>query len=211
LDELEKAHPSVINLFLQVFDEGRLRDGHGRAVYFSDVTVVLTSNAGADHYSGRGIGFMTPRGEAEPPLPPAERPARRLSPESALAEARKHFPAELIARMDKVILFQPLSRETARQIVRQKLDVTLARIFGPPATPPVAVTYETAVVDYVVARGFSPEWGGRYVERAIEEQVLAPLARETFDPAWDTVRAVHISVGAAGLVFAHGAPVEDAR
>jgi ATP-dependent Clp protease ATP-binding subunit ClpC len=200
LDELEKAHPAVINLFLQVFDDGRLTDAHGRTVYFSDTTVVLTSHAGADRFAGRAIGF-TP-GRTSPGIP---RGVRHASAESALTEARKYFPTELLSRINKVILFQPLSREAARRIVEQKLNATLARIFDAPHiegdTPSVVVTYDPAVVDYVVERGFSPEWGARHVERAIEDEVLAPLARQTFGPDWLEVRAVHIVVGDGRLDF----------
>jgi ATP-dependent Clp protease ATP-binding subunit ClpC len=197
LDELEKAHPAVINLFVQVFDEGRLTDAHGRTVYFSDVTVVLTSNAGSERYAGRSVGFKTGRA-----LDPVKR-ARPPSEEAALAEARKHFPSELISRIDKVILFQPLDRAAARRIVETKLAATLARVShadGPDGTAaPIRVTYDPAVVDYVVDRGFSAEWGARHVERAIEDEILAPLARLTFRVDWPTVAAVHIHVGADGL------------
>src|SRR5579859_799851 len=122
LDELEKAHPAVVSLFLQVFDEGRLTDGHGRSVYLSDVTIVLTSNAGADRFAGRSIGYAAGR-----PGPLAGRSGlgRPVSLDTALIEARKHFPAEVLARVDKVILFRPLSREAARRIVEQKLQSTL--------------------------------------------------------------------------------------
>jgi ATP-dependent Clp protease ATP-binding subunit ClpC len=197
LDELEKAHPAVINLFVQVFDEGRLTDAHGRTVYFSDVTVVLTSNAGSERYAGRSVGFKTGRA-----LDPVKR-ARPPSEEAALAEARKHFPSELISRIDKVILFQPLDRAAARRIVETKLAATLARVShadGPDGIArPIRVTYDPAVVDYVVDRGFSAEWGARHVERAIEDEILAPLARLTFRVDWPTVAAVHIHADADGL------------
>ena len=197
LDDLEKAHPAVINLFVQVFDEGRLTDAHGRTVYFSDTTVVLTSNAGSERYAGRSVGFKTGR-----PLDPGKR-ARPPSEEAALAEARKHFPSELISRIDKVILFQPLDRTAARRIVETKLAATLARVShadGPDGVArPIRVTYDPAVVDYVVDRGFSAEWGARHVERAIEDEILAPLARLTFRVDWPTVAAVHIHMGPDGL------------
>ncbi len=204
LDELEKAHPAVVSLFLQVFDEGRLTDAHGRTVYFSDATFVLTSNAGAERFAGAALGFNLQRGEG----PSAADTARLASPASALAEARKHFSAELLGRMDAVILFRPLSREAARQIVAAKLAATLARIFAPAADPPdpdapppVAATYDAAVLDYLVEKGFSAEWGARHIERALETELLAPLARRTFAADWPTVRAVHIARQGSGLVF----------
>jgi len=203
LDELEKAHPAVVSLFLQVFDEGRLTDAHGRTVYFSDATFVLTSNAGAERFAGAALGFNQ-RGGA----PNAADLTRLASPASALAEARKHFSAELLGRMDAVILFRPLSREAARQIVTTKLATTLARIFAPAtdppdpdAPPPVAATYDPAVLDYLVEKGFSAEWGARHIERALETELLAPLARRTFAADWPGVRAVHIARQGSGLVF----------
>ncbi len=198
LDELEKAHPAVVNLFLQVFDDGRLTDSHGRTTYFSDVTVVLTSNAGAEHFAGRALGFTPSRGGRA-----GEGPGREISPDAALSEARKHFPAELLGRIDKVIVFQPLSRDAARRIVDRKLHATLTRIVEggtlSDGDAPVPITYEPAVVDYVVRHGFSPEWGARHVERAIEELVLAPLARETFRSDWPQVQALHLAIIDGGL------------
>jgi ATP-dependent Clp protease ATP-binding subunit ClpC len=195
LDELEKAHPSVINLFLQVFDEGRLTDTHGRTVYFSDVTVILTSNAGADRFAGRAIGFATGRPGAD-----EARNARPISEATALTEARKHFPAELLSRVDKLILFHPLSRDAASRIVRHKLQTTLTRIFDGGGARP-RVTYDEPVVEYLVARGFSAEWGGRHVERAIEDAVLAPLARRALAPEWAGAESVRLTVSGGAIQF----------
>ena len=103
MDELEKAHPSVVNLFLQVFDEGRLTGARGRTVYFSDTTVIMTSNVGAERLTGRALGFATDSSRESSV-------EKALDSAAILTEARQHFPTELLSRVDEIVLFRPLSR-----------------------------------------------------------------------------------------------------
>jgi ATP-dependent Clp protease ATP-binding subunit ClpC len=189
LDELEKAHPSVINLFLQVFDEGRLTDARGRAIYFSDVTVIMTSNAGADRISGRAIGFQTDSSRS------ADLDKAFDSP-SVLTEARQHFPAELLSRVDEIVLFHPLTREAARHIARAKLAQIINRRF---TSRQIEFTYADDVLDYIVRKGFSPQLGARNIQRTIEEEVLAPLARISYTPAWKQVGRVDVTIQGSKL------------
>jgi ATP-dependent Clp protease ATP-binding subunit ClpA len=191
LDELEKAHPSVINLFLQVFDEGRLTDARGRAIYFSDATVIMTSNAGAERISGRMIGFQTDKGRNSDI-------EKAFDSSSVLTEARQYFPAELLSRVDEIVLFRPLSKEAARHIARAKLNDIVSRRF---TSQQIEFDYGEDVLDYVVRKGFSPQLGARNIQRTIEEEVLAPLARTSFTPAWKQVGRVEVRVEGGKLII----------
>jgi ATP-dependent Clp protease ATP-binding subunit ClpC len=189
LDELEKAHPSVINLFLQVFDEGRLTDARGRTVYFSDTTVIMTSNVGAERLTGRALGFATDSSRESSV-------EKALDSTAILGEARQHFPAELLSRVDEIVLFRPLSRVAARRIAEAKLAEIVQRRF---ATQQIAVDYTAEVLDYVVRKGFSVELGARNIQRTIEEEMLAPLARLAFTPAWKRVGRVEMRLSGGRL------------
>jgi ATP-dependent Clp protease ATP-binding subunit ClpC len=179
LDEIEKAHPVVLNLFLQVFDDGRLTDAQGRTVYFSDCTVVMTSNLGGDLWFRRPMGFGQEAGRAA------------AAEEAIVAEVRKRLPAEFVSRINEIVLFYPLDEETAGRIARLKLDHIIRRRF---AEEGIAITFDESVVRYVVQRGFDPRMGARHLERVIQKEILELLAVETYRPDWnDAVRVVVVA------------------
>ncbi|MCD6554607.1 MAG: ATP-dependent Clp protease ATP-binding subunit, partial [Anaerolineae bacterium] len=179
LDEIEKAHPAVLNLFLQVFDDGRLTDAQGRTVYFSDATVIMTSNLGSELWFKRRLGF----GTAEIPVEQVE--------EAMLAELHKRLPPEFLARVDEIVVFHPLTESDVRQIVRQKLDSIVRARFQQQG---IEVTFADAVIDLVVQRGFDARLGGRHLERTIQKEVLEPLAAETYRPEWADVSQVKVAL-----------------
>ena len=102
-----------------------------------------------------------------------------MAPSQVLSEARQHFPAELLSRVDEIVLFRPLSKAAAREIAQIKLDDIVRRRF---ATQQMEVTYTDAVLDYVVERGFSLDLGARNIQHTIEEEILSPLARLSASP-----------------------------
>lgn len=175
LDEMEKAHPVVLNLFLQVFDDGRLTDAQGRTVYFSDCTVIMTSNLGGEFWFRRPMGFGR---EAE---------RATAAKDAVMAEVHKRLPAEFLSRIDECILFRPLDEETARQIARLKLDHIVRHRF---ADEGIAITFDESVARYVVQQGFDPQLGARHLERVIQKEILEPLADETYRPDWSDVTRV---------------------
>ena len=179
LDEIEKAHPAVLNLFLQVFDDGRLTDAQGRTVYFSDATVIMTSNLGSELWFKRRLGF----GTAEIPVEQVE--------EAMLAELHKRLPPEFLARVDEIVVFHPLTESDVRQIVRQKLDSIVRARFQQQG---IEVTFADAVIDLVVQRGFDARLGGRHLERTIQKEVLEPLAAEMYRPEWADVSQVKVAL-----------------
>lgn len=187
LDEIEKAHPAVLNLFLQVFDDGRLTDAQGRTVYFSDATVIMTSNLGNELWFKRRLGFGAAE---EPPLEQLE--------EAVLAELHKRLPSEFLARIDEIVVFHPLSETDVRAIVRLKLDSIVRARF---AEQGIAVTFDDTVIDFVVSRGFDARLGGRHLERTIQKEVLEPLAAETYKPEWADVTQVKVTLQEGQIHF----------
>ncbi|MDZ4698244.1 MAG: AAA family ATPase [Rhodothermales bacterium] len=160
LDEFEKAHPSVWDLFLQVFDDGRLTDRRGQTADFRHAIIILTSNLGAAVPAGAGVGFG---GEK-----------RVFSAESVRRAAQQTFRPEFLNRLDRVVVFRPLSRVIARDILQKELrDVLTRRGFR---SREWAVEWEESALDFLLEKGFSDELGARPLKRAIERYVLSPLA-----------------------------------
>ncbi|HVH43254.1 MAG TPA: ATP-dependent Clp protease ATP-binding subunit, partial [Labilithrix sp.] len=173
LDEIEKAHRDVLEGFLQVFDEGRMTDGRGRTIDFTNTVILLTSNIGADlspQTSSRGrIGFGSARRDAKE----QEREISRYQ-EAVSDAARRALPPELFNRLDEVLAFAPLSREDVAEVARRILR-SLAKDLED--TRGVKLDASPAAIDALLdAGGFDPEMGARPMRRAIGRLVEAPIA-----------------------------------
>ncbi|MDY7040867.1 MAG: ATP-dependent Clp protease ATP-binding subunit [Chloroflexota bacterium] len=179
LDEIEKSHPAVLNLFLQVFDSGRLTDAQGRTVYFSDATVIMTSNLGSELWFKRRLGF----GTEETPVEQAE--------DAAVDELYKRLPSEFLARIDEIVVFHPLTEADVRTIVHLKLERIVRDRFRQQG---IEVAFADGVIDLVVQRGFDARLGGRHLERTIQKEVLEPLAAETYKPEWAGASQVKVAL-----------------
>ncbi|WP_027815245.1 ATP-dependent Clp protease ATP-binding subunit [Paraburkholderia bannensis] len=163
LDEIEKAHPDVYNVLLQVFDDGRLTDGKGRVVDFSNTVVIATSNLGSESVSGQkrsGPGFLA---SADASMQGA-----------VMGELRQHFRPEFLNRIDDIIIFKPLTDDELRSIVRLQLEQVrrMAR------SQDIDLTFDESVVDYLAADGYRPEYGARELKRQIQQSVENELAKE---------------------------------
>lgn len=163
LDEFEKGHDNLADLFLQVFDDGRLTDATGETVGFRSTLIILTSNVGSD-LSESAIGF----GE------PARGPGRGLAPK-ILKALEKQYRPEFLNRIDRVLVLKPLGREAMRKIARREL----AKIYKREGLleRDLLLEVDEGVIDLLLARGFDPKYGARPLKRAIEETVVIPLAR----------------------------------
>jgi ATP-dependent Clp protease ATP-binding subunit ClpC len=161
LDEFEKAATHVWDVFLQVFDDGRLTDLRGRVVDFRRCVIILTSNVGSSLSSGGGLGFEPRR--------------HTFSAQSVERELARAFRPELLNRIDRVIVFRPFEREQVRLLLEKELDDILERR-GLRARP-WAIEYDDSALALLMDRGFSPELGARPLKRAVERYLLAPLAR----------------------------------
>ncbi len=160
LDEFEKSHPQVWDLFLQVFDDGRLTDLRGFTADFRNCVIILTSNLGSTLPTGPGLGFG---GTSRPPAESVEKAIERA------------FRREFFNRIDRVVVFRPLSRDVLREILHKELRDVFERR-GLRNRGWVVVWDETAI-DFLLERGTTPDLGARPLKRAIERHVLAPLAR----------------------------------
>jgi ATP-dependent Clp protease ATP-binding subunit ClpC len=161
LDEFEKSHPMVWDLFLQLFDEGRLTDAMGQTADFRHCIIILTSNLGATAHRGPGFGFA----------PQAE----LFTPDQIMRAIGQTFRPEFQNRLDKVIVFRPLTRELMREILKKELAGLLERRGLKDRA--WAVEWESSALEFLLERGFSPEMGARPLKRAIEDCLIAPLAK----------------------------------
>jgi ATP-dependent Clp protease ATP-binding subunit ClpB len=150
LDEIEKAHPDVFNILLQILDDGRLTDGHGRVVDFRNTVVIMTSNLGTELAR-----------------------AGRFDQDELLALLRRHFRPEFINRIDEILIFEPLSPEHIRQIV----DLQLRRLKNQLTEQGIDVIINLGVEDVLAKEGYDPEYGARPLKRVIQQRIENQLAR----------------------------------
>jgi ATP-dependent Clp protease ATP-binding subunit ClpC len=175
LDEVEKAHPGVLQLLLQVLEEGQLTDGRGRRIDFSGAVVVLTSNVGASAFdaSARAVGF----GAAErPPDAAARNGAEHPGAARALEQARAAFPPELWGRLDERLVFAPLGREEIARIAMLLLAASSRRLWQ---ERQIAFRTGPGLVDHLIAHGgWEASLGARPMRQTIQRLVESPLADE---------------------------------
>ncbi|WP_317446202.1 ATP-dependent Clp protease ATP-binding subunit [Streptomyces collinus] len=163
LDEVEKAHPDVFNILLQVLDDGRLTDSQGRTVDFTNTVIVMTSNLGSEAITRRGAGIgFGPGG--------ADEEARR---ERILRPLREHFRPEFLNRIDEIVVFRELTSEQLRQITNLLLERTRRLLDG----QGISVEFTDAAVDWLAERGYQPEYGARPLRRTIQREVDNQLSR----------------------------------
>ena len=161
LDEFEKAHGHAWDLFLQVFDDGRLTDAKGHTVDFRHCIIILTSNLGSTIRHDTGSGFVA-------------HVAAALSPQIVTKAIHQSFRPEFVNRIDRIIVFRPLSREHMRSIVTKELSHVLQR--RGLRHREWAVEWEASALEFLLDKGFSPTMGARPLKRAIDQHLLAPLA-----------------------------------
>ncbi len=184
LDEVEKAHPDVFNVLLQVLDDGRLTDGQGRTVDFRNAVIVMTSNLGSQM-------IQEMAGEE-----------RYDEMKSAVMEVvGTHFRPEFINRVDDVVVFHPLSREHIRKIV----DIQLGYLRDRLAERDMRIHLSDAARDRLAAAGFDPVYGARPLKRAIQQQVENPLAQEILQGKFQPGDVIAVGVAEDRLDFQNAA------
>jgi len=164
LDEIEKASPSLLNLFLQAFDEGWLTDGRGKRVYLSDAIVIMTSNAGSEHFRKlqSSLGFRS----GHMPLGQIQSEINR--------ELERRFPPEFRNRIDRVVIFQPLTREEVRGITEKYLGEIEALV----KKHNKILLVGAGVIDKIVQQGYSVVYGARFLKRYIDEHLKLPMSQQ---------------------------------
>lgn len=154
LDEIEKAHPEVFNVFLQVFDDGRLTDGQGRRVDFANTVIIMTSNAGSDHLKALGAATADER--------------RR----TLLQELDVVFRPEFLNRLDEILIFTRLGREQIARIV----DLQLARLQERLDERRIILQVSEEARLWLAERGYDPVFGARPLKRCIQRELADPIA-----------------------------------
>jgi ATP-dependent Clp protease ATP-binding subunit ClpC len=188
LDEIEKAHPDVFNTLLQVLEDGRLTDGQGRTVDFTNTVLIMTSNLGSEIISSRsgGLGFTSSEESDE------ERMHERLMP-----RLREEFRPEFLNRIDEIVVFRRLSREQLHTITELLLQDTRDRLRG----LDIEVEVSPAAVDWIAERGHQPEFGARPLRRTIERQVDDRIADLVLDERLAAGQRLRIDARGAELTF----------
>ena len=159
-DEVEKAHPDVFNVLLQVLDDGRLTDGQGRTVDFRNVLIIMTSNLGSEYLASDAVSDGDSSVEAVRPL--------------VMDAVRKHFRPEFLNRIDEIVLFQRLGREQMDSIVK----IQLARVEKLLADRRMAIHLDAGAVHWLSERGYDPVYGARPLKRVIQKELVDPIARK---------------------------------
>jgi len=169
LDEIEKAHPDVFNILLQILEDGRLTDSQGRIVDFRNTVIIMTSNVGVRSLDEeRAIGFREAR------IDPTDPKAYESMKNKMLSEMRKLFRPEFLNRVDEVIVFHHLSREDLLQIV----DLQIARVNKQGQRMHMKVEITDAVREMLAREGYQPDMGARPLRRAVQKYIEDPLSEE---------------------------------
>jgi len=158
-DEIEKAHPDVMNILLQILDDGRITDAHGRTVNFENTVIIMTTNAGSDKKSG-AVGF--------------NRTANEQGKEKATKALNDFLRPEFINRVDEIIYFSHLSEENFRQIARLMLE----ELRDAMAEKPIELRYDDALLDYLTEKSYSHTYGARNLRRLIQKEIEDKIAAE---------------------------------
>jgi ATP-dependent Clp protease ATP-binding subunit ClpB len=183
LDEVEKAHPDVFNILLQVLDDGRLTDGQGRTVDFRNTVIVMTSNLGS-HQIQELAGDDSPE-------------AYTQMKAAVMGVVQAHFRPEFINRLDDIVVFHPLTKPQIRQIARIQLRSLEKRL----AERQLGLTISEKALDLLGNVGFDPVYGARPLKRAIQQQVENPLSREILEGRFPAGATVAVDAEGGQLVF----------
>jgi len=186
LDEVEKAHPNVFNILLQILEDGRLTDGHGRTVDFKNTVVIMTSNLGTEEFQRQAIGFSR------------QTKSERERQENAIDTALKQtFRPEFLNRLDEVVIFHSLTEEQIKQIV----DMLMKDIQKRLAERNITFELTEEAKDQLAKEGFEPAFGARPLRRTLQRQVENPLSTKILQGEFKQGDHVLVDAGAEGLTF----------
>jgi ATP-dependent Clp protease ATP-binding subunit ClpC len=164
-DEVEKAHPDVMNLLLQILEEGRLTDSVGRKIDFRNTIIIMTSNLGADLIrKSTEVGFQAKENVMD----------YKQMQEKIEGSVKKHFKPEFLNRLDGLVIFRTLDKTALRQVV----DLEFKKLKDRLAKKKIEVSIDDAARDYLVEKGYLPEMGARPLRRVIEQYLEDPLAEK---------------------------------
>ncbi|MBC7319700.1 ATP-dependent Clp protease ATP-binding subunit [bacterium] len=198
-DEIEKAHPDVFNILLQILDEGRLTDAQGRTVDFKNTVIIMTSNIGSQWISTSSkIGFKQESNEKE---------EYQIMKERVLEEVKHTFRPEFLNRVDEIIIFHQLTREQMKQIVELLLNDLRKQLLS------LGITLEFTenAKEQLIKEGFDPHYGARPLKRVIQKRIGSPLSGFVIDGTFKEGDVVIVDYRDESFVFEKRVPVEAAQ
>ncbi len=188
LDEIEKAHPDVFNILLQVLDDGRLTDNKGRTVDFRNTIIIMTSNMGSQLIQERLASF-----DGNALLPETVERTR----DEVIDLLKQHLKPEFLNRIDEIVLFEPLTRKDIERIVDIQLGIVRKMLAG----NGIRLEYTPAAREWVATAGFDPLYGARPVKRTIQRTIVNELSKRILAGEVDRTQPIHIDATADGLSF----------
>ena len=174
-DEIEKAHPDVMNVLLQILDDGRVTDSQGRTVNFENTVIIMTTNAGSDRHEGK-VGFGGS--------------VTDLGKDKAIKALNDFLRPEFINRIDEIVYFNHLSEENIREIAK----LMLSELDGVMKEKKITFSYDDALLDYLTEKGYSLTYGARNLRRLIQKEIEDAVASEIIDKRHGMVASVHVTV-----------------
>jgi len=186
-DEVEKAHPDVFNILLQMLEDGRLTDGHGRTVDFKNTVVIMTSNLGSEEFHRGGIGFPSRKDEDY-------EQRIKTAIESAL---KRTFRPELLNRIDDVIIFHPLSEEHLKSIV----DLLIHEVEQRLAERDIKLEVSDEAKSWLAQKGYDPVYGARPLRRAIQRYMENPISTKILQGEFKEGDTIAVSLKEDNLSF----------
>jgi ATP-dependent Clp protease ATP-binding subunit ClpC len=198
LDEIEKAHPDVFNLLLQVLEEGQLQDNLGHTVSFRNTVLIMTSNAGAREITrDAAVGFRSQAGAMD----------YKQIKASAMNELKRLFRPEFLNRVDETVVFHSLSRDQMGGI----LDILLAEVQSRLAERDLCLSVTKAGKDFLIEKGFDPCYGARPLRRIIQQEIEESLSMELLQRRFEAGDKIIVSVRDGKMTFARGAKKETEK
>ncbi len=160
-DEVEKAHKNVLNILLQVLDDGRLTDSTGKTVDFTNTLIILTSNVGAD--------LLLSSAQRDGQIPDSTR-------QQVLNLVRRHFRPEFLNRLDDIVMFNPLGQTQLRKVIKMNLNLIATRL----QERDITIDIDDAGVDYILQEAYDPAYGARPIRRYLEKELVTKISRGIF-------------------------------
>ena len=179
-DEIEKAHPDVLNILLQILDDGRITDAHGRLVNFENTVIIMTSNAGSER-NDASLGF----GRTE----------SQLAKDKAMKALQEFLRPEFINRVDEIVAFNQLSEENFRGIA----EIMLSELRDALTEQGISFSWDSSVVDYLVKESYSVKYGARNLRRTIQKQIEDRVAEEIIASYMAPIRSIQVTAGETGI------------
>jgi ATP-dependent Clp protease ATP-binding subunit ClpC len=189
-DEVEKAHPDIFDLFLQMLDEGRITDNHGKRINFSEAIIVFTSNLGGRAFistpSKKPIGFVKNYEEKKEPYE-----------EEVMEAVKEFFKPEFLNRIQKILIFNPLTEEAVRQILHKVIKNLNKRL----SSRGIEIFLDSLAEDFIIKRGYSETYGARELERTVDKFITEPISKMILEGKIKEGAKIKVSLKGEDLIF----------